>query len=341
MIRRYYSWVFLLTAGFYTLGWAVDKPPQPIAVSVNVLSELVVLAERDAPASALSLNQSRLSSEVTALIEAIPAQVGMQVEAGSLLVQLDSRDYELALKRSTAALQSVQARIKLAEFQHQRARELYTKKFASEDTLTQRATELTVLKAELAAAQAQLDSARRDLEKCRITAPFRAVVMERNAQQGELAVPGTPLVAVIDIEHLEVSAQIQTKDAVALESAASVTFVAPGQTYPVRLLRLSPAVDANTRTRAARFAFISDSAPSGSEGRIVWRSVQPLLPPELISRRNGRLGVFIAEHDQARFVALEQAQEGRPAPIGMPLDTRVILDGRFGLQDGQGITLKP
>lgn len=341
MSRRYYSWLCMLTAGFCTLGWASDTPQQPIGVSVNILSELVVRAEHDAPAATLSLNQSRLSAEVTALIEAIPAQVGMQVEAGALLVQLASRDYELALKRSMAALQSVQARIKLAEFQHQRARELYTKKFASEDTLTQRATELTVLKAELAAAQAQLDSARRDLEKCRISAPFRAIIMERNAQLGELAVPGTPLVAVIDVEHLEVSAQIQTKDAIALESAAAVAFVAPGQAYPVRVLRLSPAVAANTRTREARLAFTTDSAPPGTEGRIVWRGVQPLLPAEFISRRNGRLGVFIAQQDQARFVVLEQAQEGRLAPIDMPLDTRVILDGRFGLQDGQSITLKP
>lgn len=340
MSKRYLPWFFIFTTGLGMPGWAEDTP-LPAGVSVKLLSELVVQAERDAPASTLSLNQSRLSAEVTAVIESIPAQVGMLVEAGALLVQLESRDYQLALKRSTAAHQSVQARIKLAEFQHQRARELYTKKFASEDTLTQRATELTVLKAELAGAQAQLDSARRDLEKCRITAPFRAVVVERNAQLGELAVPGTPLVAVIDVEHLEVSAQIQTKDAVSLESAAAVTFVSQGHNYSTRLLRLSPAVDSTTRTRKARLAFMTDSAPSGTEGRIVWHGLQPLLPAELISRRNGQLGVFIAERDLARFVVLEQAQEGRPAPIDWSLDTRIILDGRFGLQDGQGITLKP
>ena len=341
MSKRYLPWLLIITTGLCTLGWATDTPPQPAVISVKPLSELVVQAEHDAPASTLSRNESRLSAEVTAVIESIPAQVGMLVEAGALLVQLESRDYELALKRSAATLQSVQARIKLAEFQHQRARELYTKKFASEDTLTQRATELTVLKAELAGAQAQLDSARRDLEKCRITAPFRAVVMERMAQLGELAVPGTPLVALIDVEHLEVSAQIQTKDAASLESATAVSFVAPGQNYPVRLLRLSPAVDSSTRTREARLAFITDSAPSGTEGRIAWRGLQQLLPAQFLSRRDGRLGVFIAERDLAHFVVLEQAQEGRPVPIDLPLDSRIILDGRFGLQDGQSISLKP
>ncbi|MBU1191734.1 MAG: efflux RND transporter periplasmic adaptor subunit [Gammaproteobacteria bacterium] len=314
---------------------------QTTLVSVQPLGDLVVQAIREAPASAISLNESRLSAEVTAVIETIPVQVGEVVEAGALLVQLDPRDYELALKRSQAALQSVQARIKLAEFQLKRARELFSKKFASEDTLIQRETELTVLQAELASAQIQVDSARRDLEKCRITAPFRAIINDRIGQQGELATPGTPLLSVIDVAHIEIAAQVQPKDGVLLESAEAITFAAPHQDYPVRLLRLSPAIDSATRTREARLAFMGDSAAPGTEGRIVWQAMESLLPADLISRRNGKLGVFVAEQDKARFIVLEKAQEGRPVSVALPVDTRIILDGRFGLQDGQDISLKP
>ncbi len=342
MFRYPLHWLFLLTiAGVCSISSAADVPPQSTAVSVQVLSELVVQAEREAPASAISLNESRLSAEVTAVIETIPVQVGEVVDADALLLQLDPRDYELALKRSTAALQSVQVRIKLAEFQLKRARDLYTKKFASEDTVIQRETELLVLQAELAGAQAQVDSARRDMAKCRVTAPFRAIIKERSAHLGELAVPGTPLLSVIDVAHIEVSAQVQPKDGALLESANSITFAAPRQSYPLRLLRLSPAIDSATRTREARLAFTGDSAPPGTEGRIVWRAMESLLPADLISRRNGKLGVFVAEHDKARFVVLEDAQEGRPVPISMPPATRIIVDGRFSLQDGQGISLKP
>ena len=334
---------WLLTALFtsvYSISSAAVAT-QATLVSVQALGDLVVQAEREAPASALSLNESRLSAEVTAVIESIPVQVGEVVEAGAVLVQLDPRDYELALKRNLAALQSVQARIKLAEFQLRRARELFTKKFASEDTLIQRETELTVLQAELASAQIQVDSARRDLAKCRITAPFQAIIKDRKGQLGELAAPGTPLLSVIDVAHIEVTARVQPKDGVLLESAEAISFVAPRQDYPVRLLRLSPAIDPATRTREARLAFSGVSAAPGTEGRLVWRAKESLLPADLISRRNGRLGVFIAEHDKARFVVLEQAQEGRPVPVVMPAETRIILDGRFELQDGQDISLKP
>lgn len=340
--RWFFTWLTLgVCAGIGTISLAADSTQQAVMVSAQSLSELIVQAEREAPASTLSLNESRLSAQVTAVIEAIPVQVGEVVNAGALLVQLDPRDYELALKRSMAALQSSQARIKRAEFQLKRARELHSKKFASEDTLIQRETELNVLQAELASAQSQVESARRDLAKCSVTAPFRAIIRARNGQQGELAVPGTPLISVIDAAHIEVSAQVQPKDGALLESAESVVFAAPRLDYPVHLLRLSPAIDSATRTREARLAFTGDSAPPGTEGRIVWRTKEPLLPADLISRRDGRLGIFVAEHGKARFVLLDKAQEGRPAPVYLPSDTRVIVDGRFGLQDGQGISLKP
>jgi hypothetical protein len=126
-----------------------------------------------------------------------------------------------------------------------------------------------------------------------------------------------------------------------LESAESITFAAPRQDYPVRLQHLSPAIDPATRTREARLVFTGDSAAPGTEGRIVWRAMDSLLPADLISRRNGKLGVFVAEHDKARFIVLDEAQEGRPVPVAMPAETRIILDGRFELQDGQDISLKP
>ena len=325
------------------LAWASLAPGAEVAQTVTwkPLAELLVHAEREAPAAALSLNESRIASEVTARVQAIPVEIGAVVEAGSVLVELDARDAELALARAQAALTSVQARIRHAEFQLQRARELHKRNFASEDTLTQRETELDVLRAERSGAEAQLASAQRELDKCTVRAPYRAVVHERQAQVGELATPGAPLLTLIDVSRIEVSAQIQPKDSASLQSAQDIRFVAPGGEHPLRLLRISPAIDRATRTQEARLAFTAEPAAPGTEGRIRWRGDSNLLPAELVSRRAGRLGVFIADGAAARFVVLDQAQEGRPAAVDLPPGTRIILDGRFGLQDGQKITPKP
>lgn len=319
---------------------AADDDAAATEVTAQSLSELVIHAEREAPAAAVSLNESRIAAEVSAVVREIPVQVGEIVERDAVLARLDPRDYELAVQRAQAALQSVQARIKLAEFQLERARELHKRNFASEDTLTQRETELDVLRAERAAAVAQLESARRELAKCTVSAPFDAIVQARSAQVGELAAPGTPLLTLIDRSRIEVSAQIQPRDGDSLAAAGEIRFAGAGHEHAVRLLRVSPAIDRGTRTREARLAFVGDGVPPGSEGRIRWRADEPLLPADLLSRRGGRLGVFVAADGIARFVALEQAQEGRPAPITLAPDTPIILDGRFGLQDGDRISLR-
>lgn len=310
------------------------------AVTWQPLHELLMPSRHEVPATALSLNESRIASEVTAAVRALPVQVGEVVEAGAVLVELDARDAELALLKARAAQAAAQARIRLAEFQLQRARELHKRNFASADTLTQRETELALAQAELAGAAAQVATAQRELDKCTVRAPFRAIVHERSAQLGELAVPGTPLLTLIDVSRIEVSARIQPKDTASLRVAADIRFAAPGGEHALRLLRISPAVDRATRTQEARLQFGETPAAPGTEGSVRWRGRSDLLPAELVSRRDGRLGVFVAAGDQARFVVLDQAQEGRPAPVALPADTRVILDGRFGLHDGQRIAAR-
>ena len=307
-------------------------------VTSQPLSELLQSAQHEAPAAVVSLNESRIASEMTSVVRAIPVQVGEVVDAGATLVELDRRDAQLALERAQAAQAAAQARIRLAEFQLQRARELHKRNFASADTLTQRETELALAQAERASAVAQAATAQRDLDKCTVRAPYPAIVHERSAQLGELAVPGTPLVTLIDVSHVEVSAQVQPKDSASLQAADDIRFIATSGAHALRLSRISPAVDRSTRTQEARLLFVAAAAAPGTEGVLRWHAEARLLPAELLSRRNGRLGVFVAEDNTARFVVLEQAQEGRPAPVSLAPATRIIIDGRFSLQDGQRIT---
>ena len=85
----------------------------------------------------------------------------------------------------------------------------------------------------------------------------------------------------------------------------------------------------------ARLAFAGDVAAPGAAGRIVWRESAPHLPPEIVVRRKGHLGVFVDARGVARFWKLPGAQEGRPAPVDLPADARVVVRGQLTLQDGQ------
>ena len=179
-------------------GAAAAQQPAPPAVTAQAFEQLAIHPLREAPATALSLNESRIAAEVTARIDALPAEVGQVVAKGAVLARLEARDYELAVQRARAASESAQARLSLSETQLKRARELKAQNFISQDALNQRETEMAVVAAEAKSSRAALDTARRSLEKCVIRAPFRAIVRARSGQVGELATAGTPLYTLVE-----------------------------------------------------------------------------------------------------------------------------------------------
>lgn len=311
-------------------------PPAPTFVLRSV-AEVALYPERSAPAAVVGKHEARLSAEVAAPVLAMPVDVGQTVRKGEVVVRLDTRDAELALERAAAAVAQAEARYAQAKAQLERARALRERNFISAEALTLRETELAAAAADLRAAIAQRETARRALEKHTLRAPFDAVVRARSGQVGELAAPGAVLLTLVSHGELELAAQLQPRDAASLQRAVmpAPTFENAGQHHEVKLLRISPAINRESRSIEARFAFIGEPPAVGSEGRLVWRDAQPHLPADLLVRRDGRLGVFVAEGGKARFHALPQAQEGRPALLDLPADTRIVTQGRHALQDGQ------
>ena len=79
-----------------------------ISVSVEQISDLLVDLERRAPADVKPLNSAQISAEVSAVVMTVHADVGQRVSAGELLIELESRDFELNLNRARANLATSQ-----------------------------------------------------------------------------------------------------------------------------------------------------------------------------------------------------------------------------------------
>ncbi len=317
-----------------------QQPAQPPTVSAKAFKEVALHPEREAPASAVSLNESRLSAEVSATVKEVAFDVGQVAPKGAVLIRLETRDYELALAKAQAALDSSRARARLAEQQLNRARELAKQNFYSAEALTQKETELAVQQAQVKLDEAQLAQARRNLEKCTLRAPFQAIVRSRQAQVGELAAPGTPLMTLSEATRVEIAAQLPPRDIASLQGATDVRFTGSGGEHAVKLLRVSPAISREARSVDVRLAFAGKPAAPGSDGRILWRDPQPHLPAELVSKRGSVFGVFVLEGATARFLPLPGAQEGRPVAAPMLADKTIVIDGRHGLADGQAVQIK-
>jgi RND family efflux transporter MFP subunit len=329
--------IVVLLFGLYS-AFALGQSNVP--VTVKSFNELAVYPQISAPATVISLNDTNLSAQARAVIKDIPVGVGEVVDRGTVLILLDTKDYELAVRQAEAALRSIEAKLELAKYQLQRAETLSKQKAVSEELLHQRESELKTLQAQRDAQQIAIDMSKRELSKCIVRAPFKSIIKERLGGVGELANPGTPLIRIIDQQNIEVSAKVQAQDIPSLQNADNIELASLEKHYKLTVKTVTPALDPLERSQEVRLIFDATPALSGSAGTIKWRDPQPHLPPDMIVRRDKQLGVFVLQDQKAHFVPLPQAREGRPAQVSLSADARIIVDGRFVVRDGDNVTLQ-
>jgi RND family efflux transporter MFP subunit len=302
---------------------------------------MLIAREYRAPASVVTANRAVVTSQITALIDDITADVGHEVARGQLLVSLDQTDTRLALAEAEAALAALDAQLLDARQRLRRAQDLLERDFVSEDELNARQTEVAVIEANRNRQLVAIHNAQLALSRTEVFAPFDAAVVERQGQIGNLATPGSPLMTLVQTADREVDAEIDPRFAAELETAADIRFVSEGREWPLELARLSPVIETDTRKLRGRFRFPDESAPIGSSGDVVWNEPSGLIPVSLIVQRGSTLGIFTVSDGRARFVAIPSAQEGRPASVNMPVDTPIVTSGHVRLQDGDTIQIAP
>ena len=310
-----------------------------IPVRVQSLGDTLVAREYRAPASVVTANRAVVTSQITALIEEVAADVGHAVEQGQLLVRLDQADTRLALVEAEAALAALDAQLLDAGQRLRRAEDLLQRDFVSENELNARQTEVAVIEANRNRQLVAIRDARLALSRTEVFAPFDAAVVERQGQVGNLATPGSPLMTLVQTAGREVDAEIDPRFAAQLETAAELRFVSEGREWPLEMARLSPVIETVTRKVRGRFRFPDESAPIGSSGDVVWNEPSGQIPVSLIVQRGNALGIFTVSDGRARFVAIPTAQEGRPAVVDLPVDTPIITSGHVRLQDGDAIQI--
>ena len=313
----------------------------PTLVKVRALADVLIEKKYTSPATAVAINRSQISAEISARIVRIEVQVGDVVKAGEALVKLDCRSYENALSRSEAALESLQAQVQLAQQQLRRAQTLQTAGNLSEDIRDQRVADFDIARANLKGQVALVSDARLLTERCSITAPYRATITARLAGEGTLATPGLPLLEIAGLEAVELVAQIPVDLIESVKRSKSLVFVTQNKLLDVSIRNYASVINAATGNREIRLRTPGALVP-GSSGRLEWYS-QPLLPASLLTRRDGVLGVFIVrpagDKNLAQFVPVEDALEGRPAPVTLPVTTQIIVEGRHNLAPNDEISM--
>ena len=317
---RHFLWLLVLLP-----AWVAAQP-----WASRPLGELAIYPEQRVNARVEALDQARVAAEVGARIERVEVRVGDTVSTGDVLLRLDNTDYRIAADRASAQVDLLSARLALAEAQLEQARTLARQGFVSADGLRIRETELAVTRSELAAARQALDAARVALARAVVRAPFDGVVRERLASTGDYASPGAPLLVLASTRDTEIHALVPEAQVSGLIEGAAVEFRVGSVAYPVSVSRVLPLVESAGQTRRVIVAGPPE-LPPGRSGELRWRLATPHLPADYLVQREGQPGLWLERDGQPFFLALPEVATGRPIALDLPLDTRVIDEGRHAL----------
>ena len=172
----------------------------------------------------------RLVSQVDGQIVRISGALkkGGVFSQGEVLVEIDDRDYALAVTRASAQVATAQLRVATAEAEAKIALEDWEEIGGGDkaSALLLREPQMLDARAALAAAEADLARAKLDLERTKIVAPFEGRVRSATVDLGQFVRRGEELASVFSIDRVELVLPLPLADFEFLDLPAERTAAA-------------------------------------------------------------------------------------------------------------------
>ena len=244
-----------------------------------------------------------LKSEVEGTISEIFVHKGDVATKGQKLATISVNNRQALLKEA-------QERVKQREIEYDAANKLAEKGFNSQVRLAQ-------AKADLKEARSRLQQARIDVNNLKISAPFDAVVFEREIELGDYVSVGQETFHLVDLNPIHLTAYITESHLRGLKiGAVAQGRLISGKDVSGVVSYIAPRADDQTRTFRIEIDVENEdnSIAAGMTGRIVIPTTQvkahKISPSILVLDDEGQVGVKIVDdEDIVHFVAVEILQD--------------------------------
>lgn len=341
--KRFLSSALFLLALAAVIGLILVKGP---LAPVKVQTVRVQKGELQPSRFGVGVVEARRSYDIgpnrSGRLQDLRVDHGDRVRKGQVLGEMDPVDLldrlrgadkavqkmEQMIKAARARVAEVKARLKLANGDARRYRELSRKKQVSQDRVEAKITEERALRDQYRGAQADLDAAQHDLERAwadrdaiqaqiddlRLLSPADGLVVARKVEPGSVVMAGSPVLQIIDPMSLWVRTRVDQKGSADLVEGLPAEILLrnfPDHPLPGRVARLELVADSLTEERWVDVAFeqIPEGVAIGSLANVTIRlpAVKDALwiPSAALHRRDGKEGVWVLEGDKARFRAVQ------------------------------------
>lgn len=265
------------------------------------------------------------------LVKRVLAEEGDRVQVDQVLVHLV--DHELKLAEAEAKV----AYLKL-ENDFNRQKKIFDKNLLSKEEYER--NEFDLEQAKIRWQRAQLD-----LDHTLVRSPITGVVAERIVRLGDRIGPSTRLYALVNMRSLISRAHIPGGELPNIsvgQPALITTDLLPDDSFPGRIIRISPVVDPNSGTFRVTLA-IDDADERLRPGMFVTTRIVTathdealLVPKRAVVYDDGYPHVFVVEDSTARKIQLDvgfEDTENLEVLSGVAQGDSIVVVGQNGLKD--------
>jgi len=322
--------------------------------------------------------RATIAAKITARVNEIYVDEGMQVEPGQVLARLDDSDARarlisaMAERAATAAtLGDLHVNLENAQRELRRIEELWDKKLVAEQNRDQAQMAVDSLKArivlareQVGAAEARVKVAQQDLDNCTVRAPFGGIVVSKDAQRGEMVSPvsagggftRTGIATIVDMASLEIEVDVNESYIARVKAGQPVTAVLdayPDWQIPAKVRTVIPTADRQKATVKVRATFdrldpriLPDMGVKVTflgEERAPSAAGRVLVSRAALVDEGGTPVVFVHRDGKVERRAVRVGQvrgSDQEVVAGLSEGEQVVTTGAKQLRDGQAVRVK-
>lgn len=349
-------WLLLLALPLLLHPTAAQAAEVPTVV-VEQAREAEIIRQVPLSGTVTSARVSRLSSEVSGQVESLKVDFGDRVEAGDLLLVLDSEIGKWEYQASQALAEQLRAELADAKRRYADAQRLRKQSSISENEIQLRQAEVEIKAAALKRQQAEEQRQQARFERHLVRAPFDGVISDKLTEVGEWVSPGSSVLELVALDTLYADFSAPQIFYPLIDDNSRITLsldALPERQFEGTIEVVVPVNDRSARTFMLRVSLHSvdaDMIPgmsvngllqvsSSRQGIVVSRDAVLRYP-------DGRITVWVVREADGKFQAFERrvtTGHGFDGLIeireGLEAGDTVVVEGNEALEADQAVRIE-